>query len=254
MSAMMDRLLELTGGASAEAGSGGSAPASVVPGASVAPVAPVAAATARADTAGADVATSPGTFMDLLSSYGLIPGFRRALGKLPFEIAGETFGKEVADETAGRELTAYLREEYADAGKLLSAERTENAKSIDGIQKMLSTNPAEAFKRFAVLTTAFSRARDDAYRIAGDPAALKERIKDPKLVQYNIKTRQDFLLRAQKFQNMIDAIGLQQRFPIVTTENELDQFLANCKPGVPCFFTRYENGDYKITEVVLPEQ
>lgn len=265
----IDYLLELTGGTPTEA-----APTRPT----VAPVAPVAAATTRptaepsvagarrpvtvlggtplpSDMAGADVAGRPPvTLMDTLPAFGLFPGLRRALGKLPFEPAGEAFGKDVALENTANELTAFLREEYTDAGKILAAERADLASAIDGIPKALSTNPMEAYKRFASLTSAFKRARDDALRIAADPVALDEKLKSERLQNYNIKTRQDFLLRAQRFQNMIDAIGLEQRAPVVITENDLDRFLANCKPGVPCYFTRFEDGDYKLTEIVLPEQ
>lgn len=266
----IDYLLELTGGTPTEA-EPEAAPAGPT-------VAPVAAATARptgepsatgarqpvtvlggtplpSDMAGANVAGQPGvTLMDVLPSFGLFPGIRRTLGKLPFDPAGEAFGKDVAMETTASELTAFLREEYTDAGKILAAERADLANAIDGIPSALRTNPAEAFKRFASLTSAFKRARDDALRIAADPVALDEKLKSERLQNYNIKTRQDFLLRAQRFQNMIDAIGLESRAPVVITEDDLNRFLANCTPGVPCVFTRFDNGDYKLTEVVLPEQ
>ena len=205
------------------------------------------------DRAGATAGRPQSTFMDVMSAYGLIPGVRRVVGQLPFDVFGEAFGDEIARATKAREITAYLRAEYADAGKLLAAEFEENAQVIDGIPRSFSTNPTEAFKRFAALTSGFMRARDDAYRIANDPAALKERIKDPNLVQYNIKTRQDFLLRAQKFQNMIDAIGLQDRFPIVENEEQLEQFLTRCNPGIPCFYTEYENGNYTLKKFTIPE-
>jgi len=270
--AMMDYLLELTGTAPAEV-STEVAPETAPEAPAVAPVAPVAgteatsmrgASAARTDQpvtilggtplppdmAGANVAGQPAvTLIDILPSFGLFPGVRRALGKLPFDPAGEKFGKDVAMETTAKELTAYLREEYTDAGKILAAERADLAAAIDGIPNAIKTNEPEAFKRFASLTSSFKRARDDAIRIAADPVALDERLKSTRLQNYNIKTRQDFLLRAQRFQNMIDAIGLESRAPVVITEDELDRFLATCKPGVRCVYTAYENGDYKLKEI-----
>ena len=243
--ATMDYLLGLTGTPAPVAETGTPAP---VAGKVTAPRGPP-----SPDRAGATADRPQSTFMDVMSAYGLIPGVRRAIGRLPFNIFGETFGDELANDTKARELTAYLRAEYTDAGKLLASERNENADTIDGIPNAFKTNPTGAFKRFAALTSGFMRARDDAYRIAADPAALKERIKDPNLVKYNIRTRQDFLLRAQKFQNMIDAIGLQERYPIVENKEQLDQFLTRCNPGIPCFFTKLENGNYTLTKVIVPE-
>jgi hypothetical protein len=271
--AVLDYLLELTGATPTEAAPSEAAAAPATTTAPVTPgtTRPVGGSTAAPtgqppvtvlggsplppDMAGADVAGRPAvTLMDTLPAFGLFPGLRRALGKLPFEPAGEAFGKDVALENTATELTAFLREEYTDAGKILAAERTDLSRAINGIPSALKTNPAEAYKRFASLTSSFKRARDDALRVAADPVALDERLKSQRLQNYNIKTRQDFLLRAQRFQNMIDAIGLEKVAPVVVTEDELNRFLTNCKPGVPCFFTRFEDGDYKLTEIVLPEQ
>lgn len=194
------------------------------------------------------------SLVDSLFAFGFAPGVRRALGKLPVEPAGQAFGKDVGLETNAVALTSFLRDKYTEAGRVLASERAEISNAINTIPEIIRGNPAEAYQRMAFLTSEFQRIRDDALRVAADPVELESRIQSPRLQAYNIKTRQDFLLKAQQFQDMIDAIGIQRIMPIVETEEELDRELARCVPGKPCYISVYENGAFKLLDISQPEQ
>ncbi len=194
------------------------------------------------------------SLVDSLFAFGFAPGVRRALGKLPVEPAGQAFGKDVGLETNAVALTSFLRDKYTEAGRVLASERAEISNAINTIPEILRGNPAEAYQRMSFLTSEFQRIRDDALRVAADPVELESRIQSPRLQAYNIKTRQDFLLKAQQFQDMIDAIGIQRIMPIVETEEDLDRELARCVPGQPCYISAYENGAFKLLDISQPEQ
>jgi hypothetical protein len=193
----------------------------------------------------------PLTLVDVLPGYGIGPTIRRGLSKLPVSAAGEAFGEDESLMTTGRNITADLRAMYTDASRVLASEREEIVKAIDGIPKLMGNAPL-AFKEFVALSMNLERKRDDAFRVAQDPQALQAALNSPELQNYGIDTREKYLLNAQKFQDMINAIGVH---PIRTPE-QLQERLAKCKPGEPCMLTLYseKNGRWERVPVTPPEQ
>lgn len=196
-------------------------------------------------------APPPLTLVDILPGYGIGPAIRRGLSNLPVSAAGEAFGEDESLMTTGRNITADLRALYTDASRVLASEREEIVKAINGIPAMMG-NPPKAFKEFVALSMNLERKRDDAFRIAQDPAALQAALNSPELQNYGIDTREKYLLNAQKFQDMINAIGVH---PIRTPE-QLQEALGRCEPGKPCKLTLYseKNGRWERVPVSPPEQ
>lgn len=193
------------------------------------------------------------TLRDVLGAYGIGPTIRRGLAKLPVSALGEEFGGDVALEQAGRTITADLRAKFTDASRILAAERAEIADAIDGIPEALG-NPPEAFQRFVALSLELQRIRDNAFNIARDPKKLRSVLESPRLQNYGIKTRQDYLERAQIFQDMIDAINLHP----IQTDEQFAQAFARCRPGEPCVMTVFDkkvgpDGKWVYKDVTLPE-
>ena len=195
----------------------------------------------------------PVTLADVVTGYGVGPAIRRGLAKVPHSAFGEAFGDESALKSAGQTITADLRAKFTDASRILAAERKEIEAAIDGIPELIG-NPPEAFQRFVDLSLQLQRIKDDAFNIARDPAALRSALDSPRLQNLNIKTRQDYLLNAQKFQDMIDAIGY---YPI-QTEQQLQQRIEQCRsrPGEVCKLTLFneKEGKWEFTKFILPEQ
>jgi len=205
---------------------------------------------------GLDVSTvdlpPPLTLVDVLPGYGIGPAIQRALAKVPAAPFGEAFGGAASLSNTGRTITADLRSKFTDASRILAAERAEIAEAINGIPELLN-NPPNAFKELVSLSLNLQRIRDDAFNIARDPKKLESALQSPRLQNYGIKTRQDYLERAQIFQDMIDAIGVH---PIQTNE-QLQQALARCRPGYPCYLTVFNeeagpNGKWERVEVTPP--
>jgi hypothetical protein len=205
---------------------------------------------------GLDVSTAdlppPLTLVDVLPGYGIGPAIQRALAKVPAAPFGEAFGEATSLSNTGRTITADLRTKFTDASRILASERTEIQQAIDGIPELLN-NPPNAFAGLVSLSLNLQRIRDDAFNIARDPEKLKSALDSPRLQNFGIKTRQDYLERAQIFQDMIDAIGVH---PIQTNE-QLQQALARCRPGYPCYLTLFNeeagpNGKWERLEVTPP--
>jgi hypothetical protein len=205
---------------------------------------------------GLDVSTAdlppPLTLVDVLPGYGIGPAIQRALAKVPAAPFGEAFGGAASLSNTGRTITADLRSKYTDASRILASERAEITKAINGIPELLN-NPPNAFKELVSLSLNLQRIRDDAFNIARDPKKLETALQSPRLQNYGIDTRQKYLERAQIFQDMIDAIGVH---PIQTNE-QLQQALARCRPGYPCYLTLFNeeagpNGKWERLEVTPP--